>query len=83
MRKKKTDDNAIRPSLTEIQLRLRECIKNSPITQNEIARQAGISKQTVSKYMTQNVFPALDTLAALCKILDVKSDYILGIDEDY
>lgn len=33
--------------------------------------------------MTQNVFPALDTLAALCKILDVKSDYILGIDEEY
>lgn len=83
MRKKKPDDNAPRPSLTEIQLRLRECIKNAPITQQEIARQAGISKQTVSKYMTQNVFPALDTLAALCKILDVKSDYILGIDEEY
>ena len=67
--------------LKEIQIRLREGIKQSGIPQKEIARQIGVSAQTVSKYMRADVFPALDTFAKLCKLLDVKSDYILGISE--
>ena len=66
-------------NLKDIQLRLREAIKQSGITQKIIAKEIGVSAQTVSKYMREDVFPALDTLAKLCKFLDVKSDYILGI----
>lgn len=66
-------------SLEEIQFRLREAIKQSGISQKVIAKEIGVSAQTVSKYMRKDVFPALDTLAKLCKFLDVKSDYILGI----
>ena len=65
--------------LKDIQFRLREAIKQSGIPQNEIAKKIGVSAQTVSKYMWKDVFPALDTLAKLCKLLDVKSDYILGL----
>ncbi len=65
--------------LAAIQIRLRECIKNAHYSQKEIANAIGVSPQTVSKYMKQNIFPALDTLAKLCKLLDVKSDYILGL----
>ena len=67
--------------LKEIQERLRECIKNCPLSQKEIAQKIDVSAQTVSKYMKKDVFPALDTLAKLCKVLDVKSDYILGLCE--
>ena len=67
--------------LTQIQLRLRECIKHSALTQKQIATQIGVSPQTVSKYMKADVFPALDTFAKICKLLDVKADYILGIEE--
>lgn len=67
--------------LQQIQIRLRECIKQSSYTQKEIAAAINVSPQTISKYMKQDIFPALDTLAKLCKLLDVKSDYILGIDE--
>lgn len=67
--------------LKDIQLRLREAIRQSGIPQKEIAKQIGVSAQTVSKYMREDIFPALDTLAKLCKILDVKSDFILGISE--
>lgn len=66
-------------NLQEIQIRMREVIKSSGLTQKELANELGVSQQTVSKYMRENVFPALDTFAKLCKILDVKSDYILGI----
>lgn len=67
--------------LKDIQQRLRDAIKSSGIEQKEIARQIGVSPQTVSKYMKKNIFPALDTLAKLCRVLDVSSDYILGIKE--
>ena len=67
--------------LKDIQQRLRDAIKSSGIEQKEIARQIGVSPQTVSKYMKKDIFPALDTLAKLCRVLDVSSDYILGIKE--
>ncbi len=67
--------------LKDIQIRLRECIKQSNLTQKEIAKEVGVSAQTISKYMKENIFPALDTLAKLCKVLDVKADYILGLCE--
>ena len=66
-------------TLDQIQIRLRDCIKHSTFTQKELAAKIGVSPQTISKYMKQNIFPALDTLAKLCKILDVSSDYILGL----
>ena len=67
--------------LKKIQKRLRECINESPLTQKEIAKAIGVSAQTVSKYMKKDIFPALDTLAKICTLLDVSADYILGIKE--
>ena len=67
--------------LKDIQRRLRECVAASGLQQKVIAREIGVSAQTVSKYMKKDVFPALDTFAKLCALLDVKSDYVLGISE--
>ena len=65
--------------LKDIQKRLREEIKNSNLTQKEIASRLKINPSTLSKYMRLNKFPSLDTFANLCIILDVSSDDILGI----
>ncbi len=65
--------------LKEIQRRLRESISESGIPQKELAKAVGVSPQTVSKYMRQDIFPALDTFAKICKALDVSSDYLLGL----
>ncbi len=67
--------------LKDIQQRLRTSIKQCGIEQKEIARLIGVSPQTVSKYMCKDIFPALDTLAKLCKIIDVSADYILGLEK--
>ncbi len=67
--------------LKEIQRRLRECIAWSGISQKEIADRIGVSPQTVSKYMKKDIFPALDTFAKLCSVLDVSADYLLGLSE--
>lgn len=70
-----------RTQLAEIQRRLRKEIINSGLTQKEIAQAIGVSPQTVSRYMRDDIFPALDTLAKLCQLLDISADYILGIKE--
>lgn len=68
-------------TLAEIQKRLREEIKNSKLSQKQIAEKLGINPSTVSKYLRQDKFPALDTFANLCQILDVSSDDILGLNK--
>ena len=67
-------------TLKEIQKRLREEIKNSNLSQKEIADKLGINPSTVSKYLRLDKFPSLDTFANLCKILDVSADDILGLN---
>ena len=65
--------------MEEIQVRLREAIKYSHLSQKELAEKLGVNPSTVSKYMRQNKFPSLDTFANLCKLLDVSADDILGL----
>ena len=76
----RTKNNSVR--LAKIQQMLREEIKNSGMTQREIAAATCVSAQTVSRYMTDDIFPALDTLARLCEVLDVSADYILGTEKN-
>lgn len=64
--------------LSAIQARLRDAIRQSGIPQNIIAQKIGISAQTLSKYMKHDIFPALDTFARLCMLLDISADEILG-----
>lgn len=65
--------------LKDIQKRLRDEITTSPLSQKEIAEKLGINPSTVSKYLRLDKFPAIDTFANLCEILDVSADEILGL----
>ena len=65
--------------LKDIQKRLRDEIRTSPLSQKEIAEKLGINPSTVSKYLRLDKFPAIDTFANLCEILDVSADEILGL----
>ena len=60
--------------------RLQEAIKQSGLTQTEIARKLGIIQQSVQQYVSGRAMPALDTFANLCKVLDVDTNYILCQD---
>ena len=68
-------------SLEEIQQRLAEEIRQSGMTQAEIAKRLGIKHQQISCYLKGQKMPALDTFANLCRILDVSSDEILGLKD--
>ena len=64
-------------TLDEIRRRLVESIRESGMTQKELARLLHISPATISHYMRGDKLPALDTLANLCRILDISPSYIL------
>lgn len=66
-------------TIEEIQYKLREAINTATISKKELAERLGVSPSTISKYLHENKFPAIDTFANLCEILDVSADEILGL----
>lgn len=66
--------------MNEIQARLAEAIRQSGITQTELARRLGMRQSNISHYIKGDKMPALDTFANLCKLLDVDTNYILCQD---
>jgi len=65
----------------EIKKRLQEAIKNSNLSQKEIAKRLNVHPTTINKYLCDDKFPSLVTFANLCKILDVSADDILGLNK--
>ena len=61
--------------------RISENIKNEILTsgksKTQIANELGISKPTLSQYLSGRIMPSLVTFAKLCEILDCSADDIL------
>ena len=64
-------------TLEQIQKRIIEAIRQSGMTQTAIAKALNIKQPTVGHYLSGRAMPALDTLANLCKLLDLDANYIL------
>ena len=69
-------------TLTDIQQELAKAIKQSGLSQSEIARRLGVKHTQISCYVHAKKMPALDTFAKLCKELDLNANYILGIENN-
>lgn len=54
-------------------------IEISGKTKTEIAKAIGVSKPTISQYLSGRIQPTLSTLSKLCKYLDCSADDILNI----
>ena len=65
----------------EFKKRFNEILQQSGKTQVEIAKALNVTKQCVNDYKTGKSVPSIETLYALCKYLDVSSDYLLGLTE--
>jgi len=68
-------------TLTKIRAKLQDAIRQSSLSQTELATKIGVGQQTVSEYLHGKSMPALDTFAKLCAVLDVDSNDILCISE--
>lgn len=58
--------------------RLRSVRARLDLTQEELGKRIGITKQSVYLYESGGAFPGLDTFARLCKALNTTPDYLLG-----
>lgn len=65
----------------QIRTRLIETIKQSGLTQTELARRIGIIQSSVGQYLSGRAMPALDTFANLCAVLDADPAYILCLTD--
>lgn len=68
-------------NLDDIQKKLAEEIKNSGLTQTDIAKRLGVKQPTIGQYLSGRAMPSLDTFANLCVILDVDPNDILCINK--
>ena len=58
---------------------LKQEIEQSGKTKTEIANAIGVSKPTVSQYISGRIQPSLVTLSRLCTFLNCSADDILNI----
>ena len=69
-------------NIEDIRKRIVEAIKQSGLTQTEIAKRIGVIQPSVAQYLSGRAMPALDTFARLCVVLDLDANEILGIKDE-
>lgn len=65
----------------QIRAKIVSAIRNSGMTQTEIAKRVGIIQSSIGQYLSGRAMPAVDTLANLCDVLDLDANDILCIHE--
>ena len=62
--------------------RIRNLRKNKHLTQTDLAKMINVSQQTITKWENDNAEPSGSAVKSLAKVLNVSSDYILGIENE-
>ena len=65
----------------EILKNLKMEIEFCGLKKSEIAKSVGISKPTLSQYLSGRIMPSLSTFAKLCKVLDCSADDVLNLNK--
>ncbi len=60
--------------------RIREIRLARKLSQVELAKIIGVTKQSVSNWENDNIQPSIEILVKLSKALSVSADYLLGIE---
>lgn len=68
-------------TLEQIRAKLQEAIRESGLTQTQLAKKLNIYQTAVSQYLSGRAMPALDTFANLCAVLDLDPVEILCLNE--
>ncbi|MDE5991114.1 MAG: helix-turn-helix domain-containing protein [Clostridia bacterium] len=56
--------------LEQIRIKLQDAIRQSEMTNTELARRLGVHYSVISQYLSGRSMPALETFANICAILD-------------
>lgn len=61
--------------------RFYELRKEHNYTQHKLAKLLNISRSTISKYETGDLFPEIHTLIKIAKLFNVSLDYLIGLSD--
>jgi transcriptional regulator with XRE-family HTH domain len=61
--------------------RLREVMDETQTTQEILAKQTGLTRQTISQYMDGSVLPNVEKLYKICSYFNMTSDYLIGFTD--
>lgn len=67
--------------LAQIQEKIAQSIRESGLTQTQLAKKLSIKQPTIGQYLSGRAMPALDTFANLCAVLDLDPAEILCLNE--
>lgn len=62
--------------------RLTEAIKQSGLSQKEIAKYLNISESNITNWKKGDNLPSVEILYKLCILLKESSDYLLGLEDE-
>lgn len=68
-------------SLNNFGGRLKAARINSGFTQEKLAEYTGVSRTAVARWENDDSLPTLQNLITIAEILDVSTDYLLGLDK--
>lgn len=60
--------------------RIREIRQSRGMSQVELGKKIGVSKQSISNWENENIQPSIDMLIRIAKVFSVTSDYLLCLD---
>ncbi len=60
--------------------KIRELRQARNMSQVELAKRLGVTKQSVSNWENDNIQPSIEMLVKLARIFSVSTDYLLGMD---
>ena len=61
---------------------IRELRLSYNLSQVDLAKALGVSKQCVSNWENDNIQPSIEMLIKLANFFHVKTDYLLGLDDE-
>ena len=68
-------------TVEQIRARLVEAIRNSGLTQTELAKRVGVIQQSIAQYLSGRAMPSIETFTNLCAALEVDPAYILCLSD--
>jgi len=60
---------------------LKELMKENRTSQDKLAKYLNVNQRTVSKYVNNKIEPSFDTLIKIAKFFEVRTDYLLGLED--
>ena len=67
--------------LDDLPLRLKKIRKGLALHQDQVAKQIGVTRSTISTYENNTRQPSLEMLVRLARLYRVNTDYLLGLSD--